>query len=349
MALTLSQTGIEQDQIINSWHVTQSIDAFTGQAAYDITLSGSLILTGSVESLDGYTGSLYGTASHAISASYSEQTDQTVKVRINNLPTNDIKYRLTFVSPTNVPESGQADYTQLVVDSGSDGTGVYYNPADNRLFVGSISSSDSTADVRLYGTASHALNAGTFTDYSTGSYNWTTIYPQGTIYSKFEDVFMSQSAVEEYDLLSATTTFTGDRSIPVEYLNQDTTGEAKVIKFYIKGFIGDTGGLGTPSLETYVKIGSTTLTNGTKLGQLNVNTADEVPFEIEYELVFTNGTVRACGGIGYCQGLDYYKVALSNMYTPDAIPVTPGNLQFIVSGSSAMVMTASLAHIEFIN
>lgn len=48
MAQQLSKDTIAQNQIIRPWHVTQSIDAFTGTAAYDITLSGSLTTTGSV-------------------------------------------------------------------------------------------------------------------------------------------------------------------------------------------------------------------------------------------------------------------------------------------------------------
>lgn len=68
MAKTLSQAGIETSNTVEAWHVTQSIDAFTGVEAYDITLSGSLVVTGSI------TGSLYGTSSWAqntVSASYA--------------------------------------------------------------------------------------------------------------------------------------------------------------------------------------------------------------------------------------------------------------------------------------
>jgi hypothetical protein len=48
MALTLSKTNIDQTQTINAWHVTQSVDALTGAAAYDIRISGSLTITGSL-------------------------------------------------------------------------------------------------------------------------------------------------------------------------------------------------------------------------------------------------------------------------------------------------------------
>ena len=39
---------VQQTFTINAWHVSQSVDAFTGADGYDITLSGSLVLTGSI-------------------------------------------------------------------------------------------------------------------------------------------------------------------------------------------------------------------------------------------------------------------------------------------------------------
>ena len=69
MALTLSKTNILTGNVINASDVTQSIDAFTKQEAYDITLSGSFQMTGSHSSLNGYTGSLLGTSSFSVSSS----------------------------------------------------------------------------------------------------------------------------------------------------------------------------------------------------------------------------------------------------------------------------------------
>jgi hypothetical protein len=60
MALTLSKTGITDGSTIQVGHVTQSVDAFTKAVAYDISLSGSLTLTGSVQSFNGFTGSFTG-------------------------------------------------------------------------------------------------------------------------------------------------------------------------------------------------------------------------------------------------------------------------------------------------
>jgi len=45
MANTLSKAGITTGGTVETWHVTQSIDAFTATEAYDITISGSLAVT----------------------------------------------------------------------------------------------------------------------------------------------------------------------------------------------------------------------------------------------------------------------------------------------------------------
>jgi len=48
MAKKLTKTGITTGNTVKAFHVTQSVDAFTGTDAYDISLSGSLHITGSV-------------------------------------------------------------------------------------------------------------------------------------------------------------------------------------------------------------------------------------------------------------------------------------------------------------
>jgi hypothetical protein len=47
MANVLSKSNIANNNTIEAWQVSQSVDAFTGIAAYDITISGSLKVTGS--------------------------------------------------------------------------------------------------------------------------------------------------------------------------------------------------------------------------------------------------------------------------------------------------------------
>jgi hypothetical protein len=71
MAKILSKTGISSGSIVQPGHVTQSIDAFTGIEAYDITLSGSLVVTGSVILDTNINRDFFGTASNAITSSYA--------------------------------------------------------------------------------------------------------------------------------------------------------------------------------------------------------------------------------------------------------------------------------------
>jgi hypothetical protein len=71
MAKILSKLGISSGSIVQPGHVTQSIDAFTGVEAYDITLSGSLTITGSVSLNTNINRDFFGTASNAITSSYT--------------------------------------------------------------------------------------------------------------------------------------------------------------------------------------------------------------------------------------------------------------------------------------
>ena len=70
MAKQLSKSGISTNDAILAWHVTQSVDAFTGTEAYDVTVSGSLTITGSTSGT--FTGSFTGSFDGLIpSASYA--------------------------------------------------------------------------------------------------------------------------------------------------------------------------------------------------------------------------------------------------------------------------------------
>lgn len=71
MANILSNTGISSNQVIKPEHISQSIDAFTGVEAYDITLSGSLSISGPVYLDTPPTGNLISHAAYALSSSYA--------------------------------------------------------------------------------------------------------------------------------------------------------------------------------------------------------------------------------------------------------------------------------------
>jgi hypothetical protein len=124
---------VAQTYTIESWHVSQSIDAFTGAEAYDITLSGSLVLTGSlaingltnpaltdVLTIDTATGQIYYTSSTAIapinnyftSSITNNYTSSTVN---NNYSTSSI---INNYTSSTVNNPGGSD-TQVQYNSGS--------------------------------------------------------------------------------------------------------------------------------------------------------------------------------------------------------------------------------------
>lgn len=160
---TPSTDEIAQNYVIESWHVSQSVDALTGVAAYDITISGSLnltgsTLTGSTANITSITGSLLGTAT---TASVAQQ------VKITNNATTNQSFRLLFVSQTGLPDPNNDGYAQPRFDSGSDGSGLYYNPLTNTLNVGRISGSNDGSAVDFVGTSSYALTASVATNAAT--------------------------------------------------------------------------------------------------------------------------------------------------------------------------------------
>jgi len=74
MANILSNLGIANGQQITVGEITQIIDVFTSATASDVTLGGELFTTGSTTRIvanNGFTGSLLGTASFAVSSSVS--------------------------------------------------------------------------------------------------------------------------------------------------------------------------------------------------------------------------------------------------------------------------------------
>ena len=140
MALTLSKTGIAQTQTINAWHVTQSVDAFTGTSAYDITISGSLTVI----------GPLNATASAAN------------KVFVASNASTDTNYTLVFKNSA----AALDDYHQLAADGTN---GPYYNPSTNVLggtggitisgSIGRFTSITGSLSGSITGTASSATSA----------------------------------------------------------------------------------------------------------------------------------------------------------------------------------------------
>jgi|688.fasta_scaffold249818_2 hypothetical protein len=188
MALVLKQIftsgsdEIAQNYAIESWHVSQSVDAFTGAVAYDITISGSLTLTGSVNSRNGFTGSVLGTSSWATSSSAAISSSRAVSalnadtIDIDNVVSTNQGFLVAFVTKDSSYPASRA----INVDSGSDGSGLWYNPSNNSL----------TASY-FAGTASFAVSASVATSASYAENATNITYT----YVGVDDVTYSSSAV----------------------------------------------------------------------------------------------------------------------------------------------------------
>jgi hypothetical protein len=115
MALTLSKTNITTGNIINASDITQIVDAFTKQEAYDITLSGSFQMTGSHSSLNGYTGSLLGTSSFAINAGSTDTFRGLFKISGSPAPIVNPQIQVSI----GASQTGNTPPYQAVVDVGA--------------------------------------------------------------------------------------------------------------------------------------------------------------------------------------------------------------------------------------
>ena len=161
---TPSTDEIAQNYVIESWHVSQSVDALTGAAAYDITISGSLnltgsTLTGSTANITSITGSLRGIATSGS------------KVYIaSNTSTNTV-YSLVFKNNTQALDN----YHELAADTG----GPLYNPSNNSLtasffsgtLTGSFSGSGQITSASYAVSSSYAVTA----SYLDGSVNTAVV------------------------------------------------------------------------------------------------------------------------------------------------------------------------------
>jgi hypothetical protein len=108
----LSKTGITTGQSVEPGHITQSIDAFSGLEEYDIYLSGSFNMTGSINGEPGVINQL--TSSFAISSSFSTSASFASTTKVNtatltffhNQVTDSTGSRVTYIGGfTTPPES----------------------------------------------------------------------------------------------------------------------------------------------------------------------------------------------------------------------------------------------------
>jgi hypothetical protein len=114
MANTFSKSGITTGNTVEAWHVTQSIDAFSGVEAYDVILSGSFNMTGSITGEPGVINDL--TASYAMNAGSASYALTASYVSGSGVDTNFANTNLTFDGNRTHDTSGSS--LEITTDGG---------------------------------------------------------------------------------------------------------------------------------------------------------------------------------------------------------------------------------------
>jgi len=133
----LSNSGISSGSIVETTHVTQIIDAFTGAQEYDITLSGSLTITGSLN-FDMIPNNIQGTSSTSTTSSYSLNSinstlaytsstaqNETIIISFTHPPINLTGSLAYFVGGSNITRSGSFDSSPSNIPAGLTLNGSY--------------------------------------------------------------------------------------------------------------------------------------------------------------------------------------------------------------------------------
>jgi len=193
MAKTLSKAGITTTSTIEAGHVSQSVDAFTGIDAYDITISGSLTINGPASgSFTGsFSGSIDGTitsASFATSASYATTasyalTANTASYSLNNFQevldngsTATISEVFDLTVNENITIKSVADTATLTGDeaklSGSNNTTIVGNSVNitgKTNLVGAFTASGDISSSGILHSTQYKVDGVTFIDTGGGS------------------------------------------------------------------------------------------------------------------------------------------------------------------------------------
>ena len=98
MANTFSKSLIVTGKDVQPWHVTQSIDAFTGANDYDLNLGGSFTLTGSLQVSGSIIGSTTQTSSYSLEAENIQQVATTTSSSLAEYNLRGI-FKIDFTSP----------------------------------------------------------------------------------------------------------------------------------------------------------------------------------------------------------------------------------------------------------
>lgn len=176
MAKILSKVGITTGESVDAWHITQSIDAFTKVEAYDIAISGSFTLTGSLKVNGNMYGDTLGSSSYSPTSSYALNVSSSISSSLANF-NKENTFTIELFQPDTDLSSSEKYYIGTGETPGSRHIGVVL-PIDCYLvetFMSAntkITGSNEDARVRLYvnGVSSFSFTEGLF--YNTSYYSF---------------------------------------------------------------------------------------------------------------------------------------------------------------------------------
>jgi hypothetical protein len=302
MAKILQKVFTSADQVsqsftVQSWHVSQSVDAFTGASDYDITISGSLTVIG--PTIGSFTGSLLGTSSwadnaitasyilNAVSSSFAStasfvQNAQTASYVLNAV-SSSFASTASFVNPLNqsVILTGSLNTTGSVIFSGLTTSSqpflVTINNSTGQIFYTSAvgllaSASQPTGPLNSY----QFNNGGTFSGSSALIFSGGVVRGSGSFTGSFTGIYNNLISLSQ----------TGPNSnFQVLYGNGTTiSGSAGMI------FNPSTAKLFTQRFEVN---GANNAADGFGQVYLNGNTGNRIDFNINGVAAPTTGTRSA--------------------------------------------------------
>jgi hypothetical protein len=171
MANILSKTGITTGHSVDAWHITQSIDAFTGDVDYDITVSGSFTLTGSLNIDGDMYGDTLGSSSTSDNTGYANYSNASLSSSYSDFNESDY-FTLQLVQPEINLASGASYYVGMGERGpGSEDIGLVL-PIDcfiRKIYVSAttqVTGSSESPQVRLLIDGSSSIAIGITLDYS---------------------------------------------------------------------------------------------------------------------------------------------------------------------------------------
>jgi hypothetical protein len=332
---TVGSDEIVQGYTINSWHVSQSVDAFTGQDAYDITVSGSLEVIGPVE----ITGSLY------IDPDYLNIATSTDNLTLIDLTTGEVKVggklnQVTVLSASYAATSSRAVLVQNLTSNQN---------------VGGISS----GDIFLAGSSIEALLRDMLISYIEPTISNLTIrFGNTTISTAIRDV--GDSFTCNSCSFSATVD-SPDGNYPVSASITSSGADAGTSQFYLSNTTSNTNAFpfgGTAIINKASSAGSVLFTLNTKSQTTADTQSTSTSFSFLYRnylaasstIIIDNSTAQTVVSSGTVDSIlttskswtatcNANNANLSN-YTYIIYPAAYGDLSNVIQNGSLPVLTA---------